>query len=116
MAYTKILRPYHFIDKDPVIDEVRTVIQDEGLIKKLGIVADLSSLAYSTIDGWLNGDTKRPQNASIMAVMISLGYERRWEKSRKVNIDKELELARSWLKRERAKRKAALPAKKRKVA
>lgn len=116
MAYTRVLRPYNFIDKDPVIDEVRTVVQDEGLIKKLGIVADLSSLSKATIDSWFNGDTKRPQNASIMAVMISLGYQRTWKKERKVDVDRELELARAWLKRERAKRVANQPKRKRKKA
>lgn len=103
MAYVRVLRSYRFIDKDPVIDEMRTVVQDEGLIKKLKIVADLSSLSVGTIDSWFNGKTKRPQNASIMAVMTSLGYQRKWEKSRKFNLDDELKVARDWLKREKAK-------------
>jgi hypothetical protein len=104
MAVTRILRPYNFVDKDPVIDEVRTVITDEGLFKKLGTVADLSSLSRTTLDNWFHGDTKRPQYASVMAVMLSLGYDRKWIKSREINLDKELEFARAWLKRERVKR------------
>lgn len=117
--YTKVLRPYNFIDKNPVIDVIRTAIQDAGLSKKLNIVADLASLSRTTPVGWLHGDIRDPRHSSIMAVMISLGYENTWNKSRKVNVEKELELARAWLKRERAKRKAARPAhprKKRKAA
>jgi hypothetical protein len=114
MAYTRILRPYNFVDKDPVIDEVRTVVTDEGLIKRLRIVADLASLSYSTIDGWFNGDTKRPQNASIMAVMLSLGYQRTWKKEFSIDLERDLEAAREWLKKERAKRRAKAAPKKRK--
>ena len=116
MAYTRILRPYNFVDKDPVIDEMRTVVKDEGLIKRLGIVADLSSLSRTTIDNWFNGDTKRPQHASVMAVMLSLGYQQTWSKDRKINLEKELEFARAWLKRERVKRKARNPKRKSKKA
>jgi len=52
MAYVRIYRTYRFIDKNPVIDIVRTAVQDEGLIKKLKIVANLASLSTATIDGW----------------------------------------------------------------
>lgn len=107
MAYVRVLRTYRFMDKDPVIDEVRTIVQDEGLMKRLKDVADLSSLSLTTIDNWFNGVTKRPHNASIMAVMSSLGYKRTWEQERELNVDEELPLARAWLKRERAKAKAA---------
>ena len=115
MAYTKILRPYHFIDKNPVIDVVRTAIEDEGLSKKLQIVADLASLSRSTIDGWLDGDIRDPRHSSIMAVMIGLGYKTEWVKGRRIDVERELEMARAWLKRERAKRKSRTP-KKRKTA
>lgn len=104
MANTRVLRTYRFIDKNPVIDIIRTAIQDEGLIKKLQVVADLASLSRTTIPGWIHGDVRDPRHSSIMAVMTSLGYESEWKKGRKLDIDKELEFARAWLKRERAKR------------
>jgi hypothetical protein len=104
------------VDKNPIIDVIRTVIQDEGLIDKLQIVADLSTLSYSTIDGWLNGDVRDPRHSSTMAVMLALGYKQSWSKERKINLEKELEFARAWLKRERAKRKSRSPKRKSKSA
>jgi hypothetical protein len=118
MADTRILRPYHFVDKNPVIDVIRTAIQDEGLINRLQVVADLASLSYATIDGWLNGDTRDPRHSSTMAVMISLGYENKgWVKGRKLNLEKELEFARAWLIKERARRLKAekAPARKHRI-
>lgn len=105
MARTRILRPYHFIDKNPVIDIISTAIQDEGLSKKLDIVADLASLSRTTPKSWIHGDVRDPRHSSIMAVMLGLGWENTWAKSRKLNLEKELEFARAWNKKERAKRK-----------
>ena len=107
MAYTRVLRTYRYIDKNPVIDEMKTIIQDEGLMKRLDIIADLASLSRTTPVGWFDGDVRDPRHSSIMAVMTSLGYEYKWNKSRKIDYEKEVMMARAWLKRERVKRKAA---------
>lgn len=104
MANTRVLRTYRYIDKNPVIDIIRTAIQDEGLIKKLPIVADLASLSRTTVPNWIHGDVRDPRHSSIMAVMTSLGYEFEWKKGRKLDFDKELEFARAWNKREKEKR------------
>ncbi len=111
MTYTRVLRTYRFIDKNPVIDEMRTILKDEGLLDRLNVVADLASLSRATPDAWFNGNVRDPRHSSIMAVMTSLGYEQKWSKGRKLNVEAELELARAWLKRERAKRVKAAPRK-----
>ena len=107
MADVKVYRTYRFIDKDPVIDEIRTLVQDEGLMKKLTIVHQLSGVSTSTLENWFNGDTKSPQNRTIMAVTSSLGYKRTWEKDHKIDLDKELRAAKLWAeKQERAREEA----------
>jgi hypothetical protein len=87
---------YRFIDKDPVVDEIRTLVQDEGLIKKLELVHQLSGVSTTTIDNWFNGETKSPQNRTIMAVVTSLGYKHSFVKERDLNIEKELKIAARW--------------------
>jgi hypothetical protein len=106
-AHLKIHRTYRFRDKDPVIDEMRTLVQDEGLIKKLHIVSQLSGVSTSTLDNWFNGDTISPQNRTICAVTSSLGYERTWEKVKNIEIDKELKIAMAWNKRQEKLREQA---------
>jgi hypothetical protein len=95
-SQVKVYRTYRFIDKDPVIDEIRTLVQDEGLIKKLELVHQLSGVATTTIDNWFNGETKSPQNRTIMAVVTSLGYKHSFVKERDLDIDKELKIAARW--------------------
>ncbi len=106
-ASIKIHRTYRFRDKDPVIDEMRTLVQDEGLIKKLHIVSQLSGVSTSTLDNWFNGDTISPQNRTICAVTSSLGYERKWEKVTDIVIETELKIAIAWNKRQAKLREQA---------
>lgn len=72
-----IYRTYRFIDKDPIIDAVKTMVHDEHL--KAGAVHEISGVSASTIHNWFDGDTRRPNNATVMAVASSLGYGRRDE-------------------------------------
>jgi len=110
MAIARTYRTYRFIDKDPVIDEVRTIVQDEGLMKRLAMAANLAGLSKVTLDNWFNGHTRRPQNASIMAVVTSLGYERKFTKTQKLDLEDELKKAIIWKKKQMESR----PKKKRK--
>ncbi len=107
MSFLKIHRTYRFRDKDPVIDEMRTLVQDEGLMKKLQIVAELSGVAVSTLDNWFNGETISPQNRTICAVTSSLGYERKWEKTRNIELETELKVAMAYNKRQAKLREQA---------
>lgn len=71
---------YNFVDKDPVIDVLRTLITRESsnigyptttVIRKC---AEKSGVAYSTINEWFNGKTKRPAHATLEAVARYFGY------------------------------------------
>jgi hypothetical protein len=75
----RVYDTYNFIDKDPVIDEMRTRWQDSGHTQKW--VASVSGLAPATISNWFGGRTRRPQVAACSAFMGALGYERRWVRS-----------------------------------
>jgi hypothetical protein len=78
----KLYRSYMFRSKDPVIDQLRTAIQD-----KLGRQFDYGDLKAIEDDGgptagamgsWFWGKTRRPQNSSIEAAGRSMGMMRVW--------------------------------------
>lgn len=103
----ELYRTYRFLDKDPVIDKVRTVLQDEGLFAKgkRKIVHELSGVATATLDGWFEGDTKLPRNATIGAVVSALGYEPKFIKTKDIDIEDERKVAARWLLKQNAKPK-----------
>lgn len=93
-----VYRSYNFVDKDPVIDELRTVVQREGFMKKGGLdrLATLSGVSRTAMDNWFFGETKRPQNASIEATARAMGYRRNgFEKYREVNFEATLKRIKS---------------------
>ena len=61
MAELKLYRTYKYTDKNPVIQRVRELIEDENLFKRLGIVHELSGVSYSCIHAWFHGTTRNPQ-------------------------------------------------------
>ena len=99
-GFVRIYRTYQWVDKNPVIDKVRTLVQDEGLFKKLNIVHEISGVATTTLDNWFNGKTRSPQHGTIAAVITALGYEERFVKTKVLDIDKEREAAAAWLEKE----------------
>lgn len=107
MAELKMYRTYRFRDKDPVIDEIRTLVQHEGLMTKLGIVHELSGVSTSTLENWFNGATISPQNRTICAVTSALGYARTWEKTKDIDVAKELKIAKAWNARQEKVREEA---------
>jgi hypothetical protein len=64
---------YLFIDHDPVLDQVDTIIGDSGM--KLSAVAAVSHVSPTTLQNWSKRKTKRPQFASVAAVVRSIGGE-----------------------------------------
>jgi predicted transcriptional regulator len=66
-------KSYNFQDKDPMIDQVRTVIADSQMTYKA--IAEESGVTAYTIRKWLDGDTKRPQAATFNAVLRACGYK-----------------------------------------
>jgi hypothetical protein len=67
-------KSYNFVDKDPVIDEIRTVYQDSGVNYKW--IEENSGVTAQTLSNWFNGKTKKPQSATIEAVLRAMGYKR----------------------------------------
>src|ERR1700739_1300112 len=96
-GFIRVYRTYNYIDKNPVIDKVRTLVQDQGLIKKLGIVHEISGVATTTLDNWFNGTTRNPQHGTICAVVTSLGYQEEFVKKKEIDIDAERKVAAAWL-------------------
>lgn len=105
MARVKVLRTYRFIDKDPVKDKLQTMLQDEGLFgkKNMSRVAALASLSPSTLDNLFFGDTRKPQHATVMAIVTACGYEMEFKRARKLNFEEELVFARQWNKKQAAR-------------
>lgn len=66
-------KSYSFIDKDPIIDQVRTVVQDSGQTYQW--IEDKSGVTSQTLRNWFAGRTKRPQFATVNAVLRSLGMK-----------------------------------------
>jgi uncharacterized membrane protein YkvA (DUF1232 family) len=78
----KPYKSYNFKEKDPVIDKVRTIVNDEGASYKQ--ISDASGVSTSCLYGWFNGATRRPQHAPLMAVLHALGYDYQIVKTGKV--------------------------------
>ena len=94
--WARIYRTYSYIDKNPVIDKVRTLVQDEGLFTKLGIVHEISNVSKSTLVGWFHGDVKHPQHHTVAAVVSALGYEEAFVKKKDLNVERERKAAADW--------------------
>jgi len=66
----KVYRSYNFIDKDPVIDYARTRVYANGGPSK---VAKTSDVSPQTLYNWFHKRTRRPQFATVAAVLIACG-------------------------------------------
>lgn len=66
-------KSYNFVDKDPIIDQVRTVIADSQMTYKA--ISEASSVTPMTIRNWLDGQTRKPQAATVNAVLRACGYK-----------------------------------------
>lgn len=96
-------RTYQSVDKDEVIDKVRTLLQDEGLFKKLGVVHELSGVSASTLNNWFHGSTRKPQHITVAAVITSVGYREEFVKEKEIDIEAERKVAAAWLERQQKK-------------
>jgi hypothetical protein len=71
---------YNFVDKDPIIDAMRTLIVDvhgalnDSVLAKIEIVSNVKA---KTLHGWFFGKTRRPFHASSIAVIRALGKDLR---------------------------------------
>ena len=73
MSGFKIYKSYAFTEKDPIIDRMRTLIQDQGLGYEF--ISAGSDVSRNTLRAWFDGKTRRPQYATVAAVLAVLGYE-----------------------------------------
>jgi transcriptional regulator with XRE-family HTH domain len=99
-------RTYNWKNKNPVIDKVRTILQDEGLYskKRRATLHQLTGVSVTTYDGWFEGETRDPKHTTIMATLSALGYEEKFVKETTVDIDKELAAAAAWRERQERER------------
>jgi len=79
-------KTYLFRTKDPVIDELRTIVQDVTGDRSLARdtlreIEDNGGPSTSAMQGWFRGKTNRPQSATIEACGRALGYKRKWVKA-----------------------------------
>src|SRR3954466_13343137 len=88
-----IYRSYNFVDKDPVIDRMRTILKDEGL--SYSEVHVLSGISDATMRNWFDGGTRRPQYATVAAFTSSLGYESQFVKGKEINFEREIKKAKA---------------------
>lgn len=81
----KLYQAYLFRDKDPAIDEFRTVAQDHFGKRNLKHedyedIHEQGGPTAGCVKSWLEGKTKRPQNATLEAAGRALGMKRVWVK------------------------------------
>lgn len=69
----KSYKTYRFINKDPIIDKLRTLKSDTGISAKE--IERVSGLTAGTQNAWFKGGTRRPQHASVAAFVGACGYE-----------------------------------------
>jgi IS30 family transposase len=81
LEMAKRARYYQHNDADPDLTAICDLVLQSGLTS-YQIVAHVRELhgtvGHSTIDRWLEGKVRRPQNLTISWVGFALGYERKW--------------------------------------
>lgn len=69
-------KTYNFKDKDPVIDQLRTIVEDSKLSHK--DIQDAAGTSQSLLYNWFYGGVRRPQSATIEAIGRACGKQRVW--------------------------------------
>ena len=81
----KLYKSYSFQTKDPVIDQMRTLVDNAHA--SYTQISNASGVSTSTLSAWFHGKTRRPQSASVEAVGRSLGYRREWKRFKKISFN-----------------------------
>jgi transcriptional regulator with XRE-family HTH domain len=100
MAKGWLTRTYNFIDKDPEIDNFRTLWQKERI--KENDLAVLAGLSPSTIKNMFGGETRRPQHATFAKMAGAMGYKYALARDDKPDYENELPKAREEYKAHKA--------------
>lgn len=69
----RLYKSYVFVEKDPIIDVMRTVVEDSK--RSYQFIHDNSGVSKTTLRSWFVGKTRRPQFATVAAVVRSLGQD-----------------------------------------
>jgi DNA-binding phage protein len=69
----RVYKSYSFVDKDPVIDVMRTVVEDSK--KSYAKISRESDVSATTLSNWFYGKTKRPQFCTVAAVARACGLQ-----------------------------------------
>lgn len=81
----KLYRAYNFKNKDPAIDELRTLIEDAHGERVKGShlreIEENGGPSTSAMRNWFFGATRRPSNCTLEAAGRTLGFKRKWTKS-----------------------------------
>lgn len=64
-------KAYPFLDKDPIIDVLRTLKRDEEMTDRQ--IQDGGGPTTSTLRNWFKGHTRRPQFATVAAAASAMG-------------------------------------------
>lgn len=64
-------KAYPFVEKDPIIDVLRTVKSQAEMGD--GEIHDAGGPAIATLRGWFGGKTRRPQFATVAAAASAMG-------------------------------------------
>jgi len=64
-------KAYPFVDKDPVIDVLRTLKRDTDMSD--GEITAGGGPTTSTLRNWFKGKTRRPQFATVAAAAVAMG-------------------------------------------
>ena len=64
-------KAYPFMDKDPIIDVLRTAKRDAEMTNRQ--ITDGGGPTTSTLNSWFKGNTRRPQFATVAAAAVSMG-------------------------------------------
>lgn len=73
MTTLKRYKSYAFVNQDPVVKEIKWIMNTESI--SVTQAARDSGVSRSTIDKWIKGKTRRPQHASVMAVIRGAEYD-----------------------------------------
>lgn len=73
----KLYKAYVFTGQDPVVAEIAALAKGSGT--NAADIAAAGGPTAQTVRNWLNGKTKRPQNATIEAAGRAMGFHREWQ-------------------------------------
>lgn len=102
---------YRFIDKDPVIDLIRTAIAEAGLYdntRSRRSLCEKARIHPSTLDNILYGKTRHPQHRTVAAIFKALGIvTRRFWRDDGHELKTAQNIWRSFIKRQKERKVAA---------